>query len=235
MSPRPRLRTQTKALFLLVLGASAPNQAIAQTATERPVLHLPGGESEEWRKRLTDWANAPDAKPKVIESISSQRSARPLIISSAFGWRNDPIRGGTRRHEGIDIPGRLGSSVFVTGPGVVSFAGWAKGYGNLVQIDHPGGLRTRYGHLSRILVGAGSAVSQGEIIGLMGSTGRSTGSHLHYEVRLGGVPVNPLGFIGASSIPHYSVVWPALRRVTPRWTGWAPTGESSTLPEAAIR
>jgi len=228
-------KARTFSLCFLVLAAGQAGSAIAQTAAEANVERLPDGDGGEWRKRLTDWVRAPDELPKVVETVSSDRAIRPLLISSAFGWRNDPFNRGARRHDGIDLPGRLGSNVFATGAGVVTFAGWARGYGNLVQIDHPGGLRTRYGHLSRILVSRGSTVSQGEIVGLMGSTGRSTGSHLHYEIQVGGVPVNPLGFIGRGSVPTYDVAWPQLTKVTPRWTGWASAGSDSSLPEAAIR
>jgi len=220
---------------LVALAGSQARPAIAQAAADAPAQHLPGGDSEEWRQRLTDWARPPEDQPKVIERVMTQKLARPLVISSSFGWRKDPLRGGTRQHAGIDIPGRLGTSVHATGAGVVTFAGWARGYGNLVQIDHPGGLRTRYGHLERILVSPGSTISHGETIGLMGSTGRSTGSHLHYEVRVGGIAVNPLGFIGGGSIPHYEIAWPQLPKVAPRWNGWASTGEAATLPGATIR
>lgn len=220
------------ALFLLALGAASP--AIAQ-APEPLIDRLPGGNGTEWRDRLANWSRVPDELPRVVESVTVSRAAPRLAISSTFGWRRDPLRGGSRHHDGIDLPGPLGSNVFATGAGVVSFAGWASGYGNLVQIDHPGGLRTRYGHLSRILVSQGASVLHGERIGLMGSTGRSTGSHLHYEVRLAGAPVNPLGFIAGQSIPRYDVAWPTLRAVTPRWTGWRSADDFSTLPEATIR
>lgn len=232
MTVRTILKAPTRALCFVVLAVGQSDPGIAQaTSAER----LPGGVGQEWRQHLTDWTRAPDELPKVAESMSALKAARPLFISSAFGLRNDPFHGGSRRHDGIDLPGRLGTNVFATGPGVVTFAGWAKGYGYLVQLDHPGGLRTRYGHLSRILVSQGTTVSRGEILGLMGSTGRSTGSHLHYEVRVGGVPVNPLDFIGGGSVPRYDVTWPKPPKVTPRWTGWSSVGDSAILPEATIR
>ena len=219
---------------LLLLALTPAGVASGQGPAEAPAERLPGGDSAEWRDRLTAWSQAPDPQPQVVEHVSTAR-ARPLAISSAFGWRHDPLRGGSRRHEGVDLPGLLGSGVYSTGAGVVTFAGWAGGYGNMIQIDHSGGLRTRYGHLSRILVVRGSSVAHGERIGLMGSTGRSTGSHLHYEVRLAGAPLNPLGFIGGDSVPRYDVAWPAATKVTPRWAGWESATDFSALPEATIR
>jgi murein DD-endopeptidase MepM/ murein hydrolase activator NlpD len=109
-------------------------------------------------------------------------------------------------HSGIDIPGALGSPILAADGGTVTFAGPDGGYGLMIEVDHGNGLRTRYGHLSRILVGVGSPVQREQEIGLMGSTGRSTGSHLHFEVLRNGAKVNPLGFIGGaeprSFVPH---------------------------------
>jgi len=113
-------------------------------------------------------------------------------LSSVFGWRNDPIRGGSRRHAGIDLAASVGSPVFATSDGVISTAGWDGGYGLLVSIAHGSGVQTRYGHLSRVNVAVGQTVAKGEVIGFVGSTGRSTGPHVHYEVRLNGVAVDPL-------------------------------------------
>lgn len=110
-------------------------------------------------------------------------------------------------HSGIDIPGTHGTPVLASGTGVVSFVGWAGGYGNMVEVDHGGGLTTRYAHLSRILVRRNSPVAAGETIALMGSTGRSTGSHLHFEVRQYGRPANPLNYLDgrAPVVTTYSV------------------------------
>jgi murein DD-endopeptidase MepM/ murein hydrolase activator NlpD len=117
-------------------------------------------------------------------------------LSSTFGYRLHPIRGTYTLHSGIDIPGHAGTPIVAAGPGTVRFAGWAGGYGNLVEIDHGNGIETRYGHLSRILVRAGAPVSTGQQIALMGSTGMSTGNHLHFEVRNGGRATNPLPYFG---------------------------------------
>jgi murein DD-endopeptidase MepM/ murein hydrolase activator NlpD len=118
-------------------------------------------------------------------------------FSSGFGYRTDPIRGGRRFHAGTDFAGPRGTPIHTTGDGVVVFAGRQSGYGLMVEIRHPFGLTTRYAHLSRIRVSEGERVSRGDRIGDMGSTGRSTGSHLHYEVRRNGDPVNPMTFITA--------------------------------------
>lgn len=118
--------------------------------------------------------------------------------TSGFGYRNDPKGYGTRMHEGTDMAGSYGTPVYATADGVIIHAGWDNGYGRLVKIRHDFGVETRYAHLSQIRVEVGQRVSRGDRIGDMGNSGRSTGTHLHYEVRLGGSPVNPMTFIKAA-------------------------------------
>jgi murein DD-endopeptidase MepM/ murein hydrolase activator NlpD len=121
--------------------------------------------------------------------------ARPLPpISSGFGARIDPIRGTREMHRGIDMPGPRGQAVLAAEAGIVRLAGPHGGYGNLVEIDHPDGLRTRYGHLSAILVRPGEMVAQGQPIARVGATGHATGNHLHFEVWSGGRPRDPLAY-----------------------------------------
>jgi len=119
-----------------------------------------------------------------------------LRVSSPFGWRIDPLGAGVRMHDGIDLPVPAGAPVRAAAAGQVRFAGWRGGYGAFIEIAHVDGTRTRYGHLSRILVGAGQVVAQGEVIGAAGSTGRSTGSHLHFEYVTARGPVDPLPYLG---------------------------------------
>jgi murein DD-endopeptidase MepM/ murein hydrolase activator NlpD len=118
-------------------------------------------------------------------------------LTSGFGYRQDPFGGGRRFHAGTDFAGATGTPILSTGDGTVIFAGRQRGYGLMVEVRHPFGLTTRYAHLSRIHVGEGERVSRGDRIGDMGNTGRSTGTHLHYEVRRNGDPVNPMTFITA--------------------------------------
>lgn len=113
-------------------------------------------------------------------------------LTSRFGMRYHPIHGGSRFHSGIDLAAPAGSPLTATLGGVVSTAGWAGGYGLLVTITHVGGVETRYAHLSRLNVTVGQTVEQGDVIGFVGSTGNSTGPHVHYEVRSNGAPLNPL-------------------------------------------
>jgi len=112
-------------------------------------------------------------------------------ISSDFGMRADPFSGRREFHAGIDIAGKYGSKVLAVAPGIVTWSGYRQGYGNLVEIDHGGGYRTRYAHNRKNVVRAGQRVEKGEVLAQMGSTGRSTGPHLHFEVLLDGKPVNP--------------------------------------------
>lgn len=119
-------------------------------------------------------------------------------FTSGFGYRRDPKGAGTRMHEGADFAGATGTPIHATADGVVTHAGWEGGYGRMVTIRHDFGIETRYAHLSQIRVEKGQRVSRGDRIGDMGSSGRSTGTHLHYEVRIGGDPVNPMTFIRAA-------------------------------------
>jgi murein DD-endopeptidase MepM/ murein hydrolase activator NlpD len=119
------------------------------------------------------------------------------VRSSPFGERTDPFTGQAAFHPGQDFAGRYGEAIHVTAPGVVSFVGQRSGYGNCVEVDHGYGFKTRYGHLSGFVVGVGTPVKTGDVIGRMGSTGRSTGVHLHYEVWASGRLLNPTPFLKA--------------------------------------
>jgi len=115
-------------------------------------------------------------------------------ITSGFGNRIDPVYGGERYHSGIDIAAPLSTPVKAAADGEVVYAGWNDGYGLVVFIWHNNNLETRYAHLSKVAVNKGQIVKAGDVIGYVGSTGKSTGPHLHFEVRIGGKAVNPLDF-----------------------------------------
>jgi murein DD-endopeptidase MepM/ murein hydrolase activator NlpD len=130
--------------------------------------------------------------PPVVRSASSASGFIWPVnapVTSPFGWRWG------RMHEGIDLGAAYGTPILAAASGTVIYAGWLGGYGNLVVIDHGGGLSTAYGHQSSIAAGVGQAVSQGEVIGYVGNTGHSFGPHLHFEVRVNGSPVDPLGYL----------------------------------------
>ncbi len=131
--------------------------------------------------------------------IAAQKSPFVLPLKSAFRFTSGFGRRWGRLHAGLDLAGSMGSPVYVTADGVVTHAGWESGYGNMVEVQHEFGLATRYGHLSAVKVSLGERVSRGDRIGDMGNTGNSTGTHLHYEVRVGGNPVNPMTFIKAGT------------------------------------
>lgn len=117
-------------------------------------------------------------------------------INNEFGYRRNPFGGRSYEfHAGLDIDGDRGDAVAAAANGVITKSGWEGGYGNLIEVDHGNGLTTRYGHLSKIGVNVGDTIQRGQLIGLIGSTGRSTGPHLHYEVRLNDKPINPRRFL----------------------------------------
>lgn len=120
-------------------------------------------------------------------------------FTSQFGFRRDPKTGGRRMHKGVDFAASNGTPLYATADGVVIHAGWSSGYGRLVKIQHEFGIETRYAHMSKLRVKVGQRVSRGERIGDMGASGRVTGVHLHYEVRVGGKAVNPMIYIKAAN------------------------------------
>jgi len=147
-----------------------------------------------------------ESKIKAYEGIFRERGFTPSIwpvvgkLESAFGGRRNPFGGRSFEfHTGQDIDAQTGDPVVAGASGTVTFAGVQNGYGNLVVIDHGGGLTTRYGHLSHIDVAQSETVERGQFIGRVGSTGRSTGPHLHYEIRINDEPVDPLQYLLTSS------------------------------------
>ncbi len=136
-------------------------------------------------------------------SIPSQVPVEGFRLTSEFGMRWHPVLGGRRAHKGVDLAAPIGTPVHATADGIIARADWFSGYGLYVQIEHGGNLETRYGHMSRLNVAAGQMIHKGEIVGYVGMTGRTTGPHLHYEVRVAGEAVNPIPYMqgAVSSVP----------------------------------
>jgi len=149
-------------------------------------------------KRLNDALLQMDHVERILLAIpSAMPTGTPdmAMMTSSFGYRRDPFNGSGAMHSGIDFKGRSGQPVLSAARGTITHAGWKSGYGKTVEITHGNGLMTRYAHLSGIQVKAGQKVKRGIQVGAMGSTGRSTGTHLHFEVRLNGAAINPLPFL----------------------------------------
>ncbi|HEX6661811.1 MAG TPA: M23 family metallopeptidase [Sphingomicrobium sp.] len=148
-------------------------------------------------KALFDsWKKLDQLQDGVIAIPSDKPVKMNVEFTSGFGVRSDPFHAGAAMHPGIDLAGSYGTPIYATADGTVLRAGWnSGGYGNLVEVDHGRGITTRYGHMSAILVSPGQHVVRGQQVGRMGSTGRSTGNHLHYEVRIDGRAVNPIPFM----------------------------------------
>ena len=140
------------------------------------------------------------ALERGLDQIPQVMPADLNSISSGFGYRRDPFSGGAAMHRGLDFRAPHGSPIHAAADGRVSYAGWKSGYGKVVEIDHGAGLVTRYAHMSRWNAQVGAQVSAGDVIGAIGSTGRSTGPHLHFEVRINNQAVNPRPFL--ETAPH---------------------------------
>src|SRR4051794_40495892 len=133
-------------------------------------------------------------------AIPSAEPVHGTNFTSGFGVRSAPFKGRAAMHPGIDLAGPMGTPIYATADGMVDRAEWnSGGYGNLVEIDHGHGIQTPYGHLTRYIVSPGQKVKRGDLIAYMGSTGRSTGSHLHYEVRIDGQAVNPVPYLQSTA------------------------------------
>lgn len=194
--PVSSVRAKLIAATLLTVAASAPAMAQdeflsdnARSASQFQALF------QSWKK--LDAVNATASGAISIPSIQPLPNA---TFTSAFGVRSDPFRGSAAMHAGIDLASPAGTPIYATADGVVDRAEWFGGYGNMVEIEHGKGISTRYGHMSRIATHEGDRIKRGDLIGYVGSTGRSTGNHLHYEVRIDGRAVNPVPFLQSA---HY--------------------------------
>ncbi len=176
-------------IFLIILFAnyhqsiSAGNRLIPEP---EPILHRDKGQVlgiENMARNTDQLATKPSIWPTSGE------------VTSGFGWRNSPMGGGSELHPGMDIANSMGAPVVAAADGLVIQSGSAGGYGNIVQIDHGNGISTIYGHNSRIIVSVGQNVRKGQVVSYVGSTGKSTGPHLHYEVRVNGNAVDPIGYM----------------------------------------
>lgn len=197
----------------------APAPAIEDTQAMRPAARMAGTLQVPFVDRVIDllarWQH--DLRDRLhgleagLAAFASTAIAAPDLTvlstepverteSSGFGWRDDPIRHRRAFHAGTDFRGQPGTPVMAAGDGVVKFCGRMGGYGNVVDIDHGGGVVTRYAHLRRIAIKKAAAVTAGEIIGQVGSTGRTTGPHLHFEVRIDGAPVNPIAAMAVAQM-----------------------------------
>lgn len=157
------------------------------------------------RARLADWAEIAERSGLRIPDLTVLTTEPlPNTQSSGFGWRNDPFRHRAKFHSGADFRGKPGTPVLAAGAGVVAFTGRRGGYGNVVDIDHGGGVITRYAHLRRILIKPRAAIAAGQPLGQVGATGRVTGPHLHFEVRLDGRPVDPTTALAVAQLARES-------------------------------
>ena len=147
---------------------------------------------------------APTFRPAKV-SIPSRNPLNSATLTSGYGMRTHPVLGGRRGHKGVDLAQPTGTPVYASADGVISKAEWFSSYGLYIAMEHGGNIQTRYGHLSRLNVAAGQQVRKGDLIGYVGSTGRSTGPHLHYEVRISGVAVNPVPYMQDAGMPALAV------------------------------
>jgi murein DD-endopeptidase MepM/ murein hydrolase activator NlpD len=204
---RAMLKMKSRKALLEFEGEGGPttaDQAVLMRAlSTRPALTQ--GEFDESLGYLNQTARAHlDNYSEIKSYVVQQRSlmaSRPTSwpvrgwITSRFGFRVSPFYEGTLFHQGIDIANEEGTSTKAPADGVVIFNGWLGSYGRLIVLDHGYGYSTRFGHLDRSLVNVGQRVKRGQVMGFLGSTGRSTAPHLHFEIRLNGVPVNPFKYL----------------------------------------
>ena len=182
-------------------ASAAADMAAPQQETR--TAPLPAGDAQfrqlfaQWRSMDGDKSSGVNSMPAPVADISipSRMPLAGAALTSDYGMRTHPVLGGRRRHNGVDLAAPTGTPIYATADGIVSRADRFSTYGLYVSIEHGASLQTRFAHMSRIAVSAGERVKKGDIIGYVGSTGRSTGPHLHYEVRVDGQPVNPIPYM----------------------------------------
>ena len=196
---RQRYRRTVASLRSIGINPARVQQGAAMGGPYEPVQASDNSDPR-FRALFTSW-RALDQLEQGVAGIPSAQPIRDLAnFTSGYGIRSDPFRGRAAMHAGIDLAGPIGTPIYATADGIVGRSEYnSGGYGNLVEINHGPGIQTRYGHLSQRVAQPGQRVRRGQLIGLMGSTGRSTGSHLHYEVRIDGRAVNPIPFMQPSN------------------------------------
>jgi murein DD-endopeptidase MepM/ murein hydrolase activator NlpD len=190
----------TPALANTATATTSDNFRISPEDVEANKTAL-GVSDPQFRAMHDNWGR-PDGSPKKAGvAIPSINPVEVMRTTSQYGYRTDPFQGRRKNHKGLDIAGPIGTPIYATADGTIGRAQWVSGYGKYIEVEHGNAIQTRYGHLSALNVTSGQRVKQGDIIGFMGSTGRSTGSHLHYEVRIAGEPVNPVSFLAPTASP----------------------------------
>lgn len=205
-------------VFLASVALAAASPALANTSTNaaaadvtKPVKEAAGGTlsmgDPNFRDAFSQWEALDDQGPadtvdrtttNFVRSTVAVPNGMPLrsaTLTSSYGMRTHPVLRKRAAHKGVDLAAPTGTPIYATADGVVTRADWFSSYGLYISVDHGGDLETRFAHLSRLAVGAGERVKKGDLIGYVGSTGRSTGPHLHYEVRVDGVAVNPIPYM----------------------------------------
>ena len=203
-----RLIIRTVAVALLGCMTVMANPALANSTANADITEpLRQGQAgafnsgdEKFHQLFASWEALDQSGPggstlRPSVSIPSRLPLDGLALTSGFGMRTHPVLGGRRQHKGIDLAAPTGTPIYATADGIVGMAQWYSSYGLYVEIAHGAQLQTRYAHMSRLAVAPGDRVRKGDVIGYVGSTGRSTGPHLHYEVRVANVAVNPLPYM----------------------------------------
>ena len=199
------------ALSLAATPAMANSSASSAADVTAPIEEAQGDKlatgDPRFRELFASWTALDNAGPDPFATDANIAIQTPVVavpsrnplnsgrLTSGYGMRKHPVLGRRRRHKGIDIAAPTGTPIYATADGQVTRADWFSSYGLYISIDHGGDLETRYAHLSKLSVADGERVKKGDLIGYVGSTGRSTGPHLHYEVRVDGVAVNPIPYM----------------------------------------
>ena len=203
-------------------NASANADILAPLRAAQAAKHQSG--DEEFRQLFSSWQSMdkPAARQNLVSiarpassiggaipGFAPQKVSIPSLVpvdgvklTSDYGMRWHPVLGGRRQHKGVDLAAPIGTPIHAAADGMVSRADWFSGYGLYIALEHGGQIETRYGHMSRLNVAAGQMVHKGDIIGYVGTTGRSTGPHLHYEVRIAGEAVNPMPYLQSGQFQH---------------------------------
>ena len=195
------LCTAALATFAVPAHANTSAAAAVDISEAAEEAHSPLGNGDaQFRQLFASWQTmdierSPEPEIAISVAVPSRMPVNDARMSSSYGMRNHPVLRKRANHNGVDLAAPSGTPIYATADGVIERANYWGSYGNYIQIGHGNAIETRYAHLSKIIVADGQKVRKGDLIGYVGSTGRSTGPHLHYEVRIDGKPVDPRPFM----------------------------------------